>query len=326
MYMTRCIFDAFKVDTLSPPYDTGIARIYYPARYSGSLQEQTTGTIPFDDRVPPCPVVILLQGINTDPSSYRWLAELLAPAGIVTVTYQLVAQEIPGAVAATPGINLQALTPDQFGKHPSAIAVPAILSMLARLNGNGVLAGNLDLSRIAFGGHSAGGTMALLNADQGWFPAIRAVFAYGAHTAGSTALGWPEETILPINPEIPVLLIGGLQDGCVAQSAHRYGVHTASATALVEQTFDHAVAENNGRNTLLLVDNANHFSICSPEDRTCGRGYIDETVSSTEGHAVIGQAIGSFLTRVFCVPEELQHTFPELDTLHQTPVNTLRHK
>ena len=326
MYMTRCIFDAFKVDTLSPPYDTGIARIYYPARYSGSVDEQNTGTIPFDDRFPPCPVLILFQGINTDPASYRWLAESLAQAGIVTVTYQLVAEEIPGSVAATPGIELQALTPDQFGKRPSAIAVPAILSMLTRLNGNGVLAGNLDLNRLAFGGHSAGGTIALLNANQNWFPDVRAVFAYGAHTSGSTALGWPDKSILPIHANIPVLLIGGLQDGCVAQSAHRYGTDTVSTTALIEQTFDCAIAENDGRNTLILLNNANHFSICSPDDHTCGRGYIDEPVLSNEGQKLIGQAIGNFLTRTLCVPKEFQNTFPDLDTHPDIPVDTLRRK
>lgn len=326
MFMTRCIFEAFKVDTLKSPYDTGIARIYYPARLSASPDAQDTGTIPFDDRLPPCPVLIFFQGINTDPACYRWLAESLAAAGIVTVTYQLVTEELPGFVAATPGLDMQALAPDAFGTRPSAVAMPAILSMLTRLNRHGTLEGKLDLDRLAFGGHSAGGTLALLNANRDWFPSVRAVFAYGAHTGGSTALGWPEKTLLPVSVDMPVLLIGGQRDGCIAQTAHRYGTSNASATALVEQTFDEAVPKNEGRNALLLLKDANHFSICSPEDRTCGRGYIDFPVVSSEGHDVLGQAIGSFLTKVLCMPAEAQQLFPEFDQLDRKVIDTLKRK
>ena len=326
MFMTRCIFEAFKVDTLKPPYDTGIARVYYPARLSASPDAQDTGTIPFDDRLPPSPVVIFFQGINTDPAGYRWLAESLAAAGIVTVTYQLVTEELPGLVAATPGLDMEALAPDAFGTRPSAVAMPAILSMLTRLNRQGTLAGKLDLDRLAFGGHSAGGTLALLNANRDWFPGVRAVFAYAAHTGGSTALGWPEKTLLPVSADIPVLLIGGKQDGCIAQTAHRYGTSDASTTALVAQTFDAAVPENNGRNVLLLLKDANHFSICSPEDQTCGRGYIDLPVVSSEAPYVLGQAIGSFLARGLGVPEELQRSFPEAEDLDQNVVHTFKRK
>ncbi|MBB5210121.1 alpha/beta hydrolase family protein [Microbulbifer hydrolyticus] len=291
MYITRCIFDAFKVDSLHPPYDTGIARIYYPARYGGSFDERNTGAVPVDDALAPCPVLILFHGINIDPAGYRWLAETLASSGIVTVTYQLVAEEMPGYVAATPAIDIKALTPDQFGQRPSALAVPAILSMLEKLNTKGLLAGKLDLNRLAFGGHSAGGTLALLNANRDWFPALRAVFAYGAHTGASTVLGWPEETLLPVNADVPVLVIGGEQDGCIAHSAHRYGSDSNSATARIEQTFDKSIPENGGDNVLLLMHDANHFSFCTPPDDTCGRGFIDLPVETDRARNTIEQAI-----------------------------------
>lgn len=326
MYMTRCLFDAFKVDALQPPYDTGIARIYYPAQYGDSFEERNTGAVPVDESLAPCPVLILFHGINIDPAGYRWLAESLAASGIVTVTYQLVAEEMPGYVAATPGIELQSLTPDQFGKQPSALAMPAILTMLERLNGSGLLAGKLDLDRLAFGGHSAGGTLALLNANPQWFPALRAVFSYGAHTGASTLLGWPEETLLPVSEDIPVLLIGGEQDGCIAHSAHRYGSSNASATARIEQTFDQAVPENSGNNTLLLLNDANHFSICFPADDTCGRSYIDLPAESGQGRDTAGQAIGSFLKGFLCDDQEARTAFQELSGANHEQISKLLRK
>ncbi|WP_141398455.1 MULTISPECIES: hypothetical protein [Microbulbifer] len=60
--------------------------------------------------------------------------------------------------------------------------------------------------------------MALLNANPDWFPALRAVFAYGARTGAPTALDWPEETLLPISPGVLLLMIGGEKDGCIAHS------------------------------------------------------------------------------------------------------------
>ncbi|HEY8570400.1 MAG TPA: hypothetical protein VIL80_14625 [Microbulbifer sp.] len=324
--MTRCIFDAFKVDSLQPPYDTGIARIYYPAQYGDTFEERNTGAVPVDGAMAPCPVLILFHGINIDPAGYRWLAESLATSGIVTVTYQLVAEEMPGYVAATPGIDLKALTPDEFGKRPSALALPAIFAMLERLNNKGLLAGKLDLQRLAFGGHSAGGTLALLNARPSWFPALRAVFAYGAHTGASTLLGWPEETLLPVSADLPVLLIGGDKDGCIAHSAHRYGSDNASATARIEQTFDSAVPENNGNNTLLLLNGANHFSICAPADDTCGRSFIDFPADSDQGRKAAGRAIVLFLQCHLRGDTETQADYQELTGIAHQSILKLMHK
>lgn len=326
MYMTRSIFDAFKVDSLQPPYDTGIARIYYPGQFGDTFEERKTGVVPVDESMAPCPVMILFQGMNTDPASYRWLAEALAPSGIVTVTYQLVAEEMPGQVAATPGMDIRALTPGDFGKRPSALALPAILDMLGRLNRNGVLAGKLDLNRIALGGHSAGGMLALLNARPSWFPALRAVFAYGAHTGAATVLGWPDNTLLPLSAGIPVLLIGGDRDGCIAHSGQSYGSTNASATDRVEQTFHRAVPENGGKNTLLLLKGANHFSICAPTDDTCGRGYIDFPAESDRGREAAGRAIGLFLQCHLRSDTKAQASFAELSGVDHQSILKLMHK
>ncbi|WP_226660757.1 alpha/beta hydrolase family protein [Microbulbifer aggregans] len=326
MYMTRCIFDAFKVDTLNPPYDTGIARIYYPGQFGDTATERNTGAVPVDPTLSPCPVLIILPGMNTDHSSYRWLAELLAPFGIATVTYQLISHGGIGGIVATPGIDAEALTPAQFGDRPSAIAMPAIMSMLERVNAEGTLAGKLDLQRLAFGGHSAGGTASLLNARTSWFPGLKAVFSYGAHSGASTALGWPAQTVLPIGGDVPVLLIGGEQDGCIAQSAHHYGSSNASSTDRLRQTFDEALPDRDGSNTLLLLKDANHFSICSPPDSTCGRGFIDSPVTPERARHVIGQAISLFLRSHLTDDEDARQAYRELDGIDRMATSTLFRK
>ncbi|GAA5525416.1 hypothetical protein Maes01_01986 [Microbulbifer aestuariivivens] len=326
MYMTRSLFDAFKVEALASPYDTGIARIYYPAQYGDSFAERNTGAVPMDSALAPCPVLILFQGMNIDSSGYRWLAETLAPAGIVTVTYQMVCEEMPGYIAASPGIDIQALKPEHFGQRPSALALPALLSMLERHNSQGILQGKLDLERLAFGGHSAGGTLALLNANPQWFPALRAVFAYGAHTGASTVLGWPEETLLPISPGVPVFITGGEQDGCIAHSAHRYGSGNQSATARIEQTFAEALAENGGDNALLLLEDANHFSLCTPADATSGRGFIDLPVKTEQARTALGTAISLFLRGFLNNDAVAREEYREMKGVDQALISKLLRK
>ncbi|GMG86281.1 hypothetical protein [Biformimicrobium ophioploci] len=296
MQMTRALFEAFAVDELEPPYNTAIAKIHYPAQYSGSFAERNTGALPADDAQAPFPVVIFLPGINIDPFVYGWLAQRLARAGIITVTYQMVTEEMPGYLGVTPGISLDALRPDSFGQKPSAIALAPLMDMLRRLNEtHALLAGKLDLDHIALGGHSAGGTIALINANRDWLPGLCAVFSYGAHTGASTLLGWPEETLLPVNAGIPVLLAGGDQDGCIAESAHRYGSDANSSTLRIEQTFDRSVADNNGDNLLVLLQQANHFAMCFPEDGSSGRGYLEKEENAEGVRELLGQIITHFL-------------------------------
>ncbi|KUJ84501.1 hypothetical protein AWR36_002045 [Microbulbifer flavimaris] len=86
-------------------------------------------------------MLILFNGINVDPSGYRWMAETVAPTGVVTATNQLVSEEMTGHTAATSGIDLDRLTPEQLSHRLSVLALPALLAMLQRLNGEGLLAG-----------------------------------------------------------------------------------------------------------------------------------------------------------------------------------------
>ena len=295
MQLTRALFDAFKVESLPPPYDTAVAKIYYPARYGGSVEERNTGSIPAETELAPFPIVVMFPGINIEVATYGWLAKRLGERGIVTVTYQLVAEEMPGQVGITPGIDLDAIRPETYGSRPSALALQPVMGMLERLNRTGVLAGKLDLAKIAIGGHSAGGTLALLNAREDWLPGLQAVFTFGSHTGATTALGWPEDTLLPVETDTPILIMGGDRDGCIAESGYQYGSGNVSPTQRVEQTFERALPPNNGTNLLAILRNANHFSITSPVDDTCSRTFIDEPVNGDRSTNLVGDLICDFL-------------------------------
>ncbi len=272
---TRAVYRAIAIPGAEPPYDRASLKVYYPAVYGGTAEERNSGVIPADSALAPFPVVILLPGINVGPECYGWLAKGLAERGAVTVTFTLVAEEMPGYISLTPGLAIPALLPENYGATPSATAIGPILDDLAAMNKSGVLAGCLDLERIALGGHSAGGTAALLNARPDWFPGIRATFSYGAHTAAAAALGHPVDSFFATPTELPTLLMGGTRDGCIAGSAGRYGDGESSPTERVERTFDEAMAGNRADCALVLIEGANHFSMAHPADDSTGRPFID---------------------------------------------------
>ena len=294
---TRALYRAIAIPGTTAPHDRAALKVYYPASYGGTEEERNTGVIPADTAAAPCPVMIMLPGINVGPESYTWLARELATRGVVTVTFTLVAQEMPGYVSLTPGLDLNALSPDRCGSTPSATAVAPILTELTALNTEGVLAGCLDTQRIVLGGHSAGGTVALLNARPDWFPGVCAAFSYGAHTAAATAMGYPEDSFFPTPTEVPTLLMGGTRDGCIAASAGRYGDDEGSPTERVERTFDDAMADNRADCALALIEGANHFSLAYPADDSTGRPFIDMQTSrpDDEIRALLLALVGDFI-------------------------------
>ncbi|CAA0079914.1 Uncharacterised protein [Halioglobus japonicus] len=271
----RAVYRAIAIPGAEPPYDRASLKVFYPACYGDTEEERNTGVIPAESERAPFPVVILLPGINVGPESYGWLTKGLAEHGVVAVTFTLVAEEMPGYISLTPGLAIPALLPDNYAKSPSATAVGPILEDLAHMNKTGVLAGCLDLGRIVLGGHSAGGTVALLNARPDWFRGICGAFSYGAHTAAAAAMGYPQDSFFGTPTEVPTLLMGGTRDGCIAGSAGRYGDGQASPTERVERTFDEAMVDNRADCALALIEGANHFSMAYPADESTGRPFID---------------------------------------------------
>ena len=298
----RALFQAVKVEDADSPYDTIHLKVFYPAQMDGSAQEQNLGIVPADAQRSPFKVVIFFSGINCSPEIYQWLAIKLSERGLVVVTFSWVAQNLPGIVALTPGVDLKMLAPNTYGSGPTASALPALLAALDGLQAQGVLAGLLDLQHIILGGHSAGGSVAIENANPRFFPQIVAAFAYGAHTAGGLQLGYSSGTILPLPDVLPLMLIGGTCDGVIAKSSHRYGVDWEQATTPVLRTFREAIAGGRDDSYLLLLEGANHFSIAYPFDSTTGRPFLDYPATQPEDQIrnLLAEAIGLFIDAHVC--------------------------
>ncbi|MBD2165623.1 dienelactone hydrolase [Calothrix membranacea FACHB-236] len=309
----RAFFHATKVEDAFPPYDTIHLKVFYPGQMSGSNQEQDMGIVPADSQLAPFKVVIFFNGINCGPEIYQWLAVKLAECGLVVVTFSWVAQNLPGMVSLTPGVDIKMLTPNTYGSGPTASALPTLLAQLERLQSEGILAGLLDLQHIILGGHSAGGRVAIESANPQFFPQVVAAFAYGAHTAAGVQIGYPSGTILPLPNAVPLMLIGGTCDGVIFQSSHRYGVTWEDPTTPIVRTFKEAIFSHRGDNYLLLLEGANHFSICYPFDSTTGRPFLDFPATQPEEQLrnLIAETIGLFINAYVC------HQQSALETLNQ---------
>lgn len=276
----RAFWRAVKVDA-SSPYDNVHLKVFYPAQISESQLERDQDIIPANSEQAPFPVIIFFNGVNCDPQMYQWLAVKLVERGSVVVTFAWVAENLPGIVGLTPGINIAMWQPQAYGTDPSASALPALLVELERLQSEGLLAGLLDLQKIILGGHSAGGRVALENANPRFFPQVAAAFGYGVHTAAPVMLGYEPGKILPL-PDVPMLLMGGTCDGVIANSSDRYGISTTDATTLTIRTFKEAISGRRNDTYLVLLEGANHFSIAYPQDPTTGSSFLDFPATQPE--------------------------------------------
>ncbi|HEY5729729.1 MAG TPA: hypothetical protein VIS72_06725 [Anaerolineales bacterium] len=277
--MIRAFYRSAKVEGTPSPYDTLTLKVYYRAIFGDTPEERNTGTVPADLTHAPFPIVIFLPGVNVGMESYAWLAIELAKRNNVVVLYSWIAEDFPGSVSITPGMDLNFIKPDTYGTGPSANALPAILDELERLDQSGLLAGSLDLNRIFLGGHSAGGTMALLNANREWFPQVQGAFTYAAHSGASTMLGFPPATVLPLH-DCPTLIMGGTRDGVIEASSHRYALDgKGTPTLLLERTFHEGAKQDSA---LVIFDGMNHFLAAHPHDDTTGRGFLEQASAGNE--------------------------------------------
>ena len=209
-----------------------------------------------------------------------------------------------------PGLDLTALTPEAWSTRPSATVIGPLLDALVADNTTGPLAGLLDLDRVVLAGHSAGGPVALLNANPAWFGGVVAAISYAGHTMPAALLGHPPGTVLAVPGALPALLIAGGNDAIIAASAVRYTSDTSdtsgASVARTESTDQHdpisATFERGATapgSTLAVLATATHLSICDPVDTTSARGFLEDDDPDGPAHRdLIVAIIGSFLDEV----------------------------
>ena len=271
----RAVYRACELPGGKAPYDRLSLKIYYPAAPNDGVEQRNAGLVPVDESAAPYPVVVIMPGINIGPDAYSWLAEFLALKGFVTVCYTMVAEEMPGYISLTPGLDLAAITPDTWGTAPSASGLAALLDAIAAENASGFLAGCIDCDKVVLAGHSGGGSVALFNANRDWFPAVRGAVSYGAHAAAATMLGFEADTILELPGRAPLMMIGGTRDGVIAESGHRYGIGDKDPLYLLRRTFEDGVSPDCDEAWLVELEGANHFSMAHPLDTATGRPFLD---------------------------------------------------
>ncbi|MHC5936476.1 alpha/beta hydrolase family protein [Nostoc sp.] len=313
----RAFFEAAKVEGVQSPYDTIHLKILYPAQIPESQLEKSIRIKPANPEKAPFPVVIFFNGYNCDAQQYQWLAVKLAECGLVVVLFNWIAKNLPGVISLTPGVDFEKMKPTIYRTAPTASALPALLAKLEQLQSEGILGGILDLQRIILGGHSAGGRVAIENADPHFFPSVAASFGYGLHTMGTLFLGYEPGTILPLPDSIPLLLMGGTCDGVIANNSDRYGVSPGNATTPVIRTFQEAITGGRNDSYLVLLDGANHFSIVDQLDSTLDTSLLDfpATQSQESFRLLMGEIISLFIdTHVRHQPQASQSLEQLLNT------------
>jgi predicted dienelactone hydrolase len=282
----RAVYDAVSVPGGRPPYESAQVVVHYPAVEAPG--DPTLGIVaPAADLLP---VLLLAPNFNCPPELYAWLAKRLAARGWAVVTWSWVTPLFGGRAGLSTGVDLDAVTPETYGDRVPSRLLPALLEALPSVPDVGDA---LDLSRLVLGGHSAGGTLALLCSS--WLKAP--AFSYGGHTRTQVPQGFGTDHYLPLGDGPPLLLLGGTEDG----------IGTAIATAQGQPLGAHPMTETarravpEGRRCeVVLVEGANHYSFCEGYDGTSGRGYLE--ASATGDPAVardqIARHVEQFLEEV----------------------------
>ena len=311
--IVKAFWRVTKVKNSSSPYDTINLKVLYPSLAKDPQQSRSASSV--DSTLAPFPVVIFFSGINCSLIMYQWLAFKLAARGLVVVLFDWLAENIPGSIALTPGVDLAAFSPDVYGTIPSASAFPLLLAELEYLQSESILAGMLDLQKIILGGHSAGGRIALENAEPRFFSQVCAAFSYGAHSATAIQLGCNPGAISPLPSSVPMLLMAGTCDGVIAKNSHRYGLSEWKApTTPVIRTFNEAISGGRNDTYLIVLEGANHFSIAEYLDLTVEAIALDFPATQPENdiRSMIASATSLFIDTVVRQPSKASQELQQL--------------
>ena len=293
--IVRALRKAIKVEDAHSPYDTIHLKIFYQSEYSEA--QNPFSIAPAARDLAPFPVVIFFNGFNCSFAVYEWLAAELTARDLVVVLFDWLINA-NGVTTITPGVDLTAFERENYGKVPSAAALPLLSKELDSLQSEGILAGLLNLNQIVLGGHSAGGRLALENADPKFFDRLVGAFSYGAHSAAPISLKYEPGTILPLPDSLPMLLIGGTKDGVIAKNSKIYGVEQWSTPATpVLRTFKEGFKFKDRNKCLVIIEGANHFAIADRTDPTLSVAADDFAATKPEAEirALMASTIGLFI-------------------------------
>ena len=271
----RALLRVATVDSIAPPYNQIQLKVFYPALDATTPDHFKTGVLPVDEKQSPFPVIIFFPGVNCSPHTYEWLAHALVAEGYVMAIVSWVGQNLPGRTSITPGINIEALSPDIYGTLPTSSSLATVLTMLRELQDEMPLAGHLDLNRIILGGHSAGGTIALQNAKDDFCAGVCASFAICANPLATAVLGgWARGVIQAIPSDHPILLIGASEDGIGDHHNQIFGrKDERGADTIMRQLQEHT--RNEDDSYCFILEGANHHTVCYPLDTSIGRTFLD---------------------------------------------------
>jgi predicted dienelactone hydrolase len=319
---------AAQIEGAGPPFNTLHLRVFYPTRPTGDERELETGQLAVDEASAPLPIVIFLPGVNCPAETYYWLAHGLAARGVAVVLYNWVAENIPGRISYTPGLSRAALTPENYGKEISAAALPAILNALTQLNANSVLAGKLNLERLVLGGHSAGGMLALMNANPALLPQVVGAFSYCSSPFPTLMFGgWPKGEMPPLPSATPLLMLGATEDGIGDLHNRSIGLPEQSGAQTIQTAFEQMVTSTRGDAYFGIVRGANHHTLCHPRDDTVGRTFADLPAVGDEAalREKLLLVIGYFVEAVALSKDET-HSALESELNHSTDFAITQHK
>lgn len=291
MTFARAVWRAAALLGEPSPYDAVHLRILFPGEPGSHTGDPLMGVVGPDRDRAPFPVVVLFGNFNCPPELYHWLAVRLVDDGYAVVQFTWVSEVFAGRPALSSGVDLDVVRPGVYGTRSPVRVWPAIAEALERADAGGELAGCLDRSRIVLGGHSSGGTLALMGGR--WIDGVRAAFSYGGHTRAPSALGFDPAHVLTLPASPPSLLMGGTADGVVRARAEG---DEEGFRDPVERTFDEALEEAGGAHRLVIVRGANHYAFTDGYDRSTGRGYLedDQPAPADDVRQLLGDLVSLF--------------------------------
>lgn len=311
------------VDNIDFPYNV----IQYNVMYKALVAENKLGgRDPVDESNAPFPVVIFFGGAFCVAQMYQTLAIELVRTGFVVMTYNWVTENPKNSITLSPGVDISACLPQNYGQRATSLSLPTLLKELEKINSDHseILADKLDLTEIVLGGHSLGGRIAIENANRKFFPQVKAAFSYGSDLAAYTYAGYQPQTILSIEKNtIPLLMLGGNNDGVISYMSRNWSGFTLedSYTTLIK-TFKEGLGEHNKH--LVIVDKANHFSIADFVNPTMHASSVDITVGDEMQHKFrshITSLIRLFLQTYILNPEnnlEIRNEFFSVSSTENT--------